>query len=98
MHRESVRCTLPSGARALVPKAHQQVLIDLQVPVLVGKEGSPVQGGEAPAVTLVHRLGAVSDDVVQLRWAGTGSTHSAGDCLTARGCDTCVCAGSKGAK
>ena len=65
----------PSVARALVPFAHQQVLVDLQVPVLVGQEGGPVQGGEAPAVTLVHSLGAVADDVVQLRWAGTKSAH-----------------------
>ena len=40
----------------------------------MGQEGGPVQSGEAPAVPLVHRLGAVADDVVQLRTQGAAES------------------------
>ena len=50
--------------------AHQQVLVDLQVAVVLRQEGGAVQRREAARVALVHRLAEAADDVVQLRRRG----------------------------
>lgn len=81
-----LRCRKPRRGR----NAHQKVLVDLHVALVLRQKGGAVERRQAARIPLVDGLGAVSDDVVELRAPAARARVSASQ---ARACTSCAARG-----